>query len=97
MNSDTQKQMTAPQSKEDRDRLTFEQIGRNISFSQRLREEGLSIVAFQAMNKAHVARGAAKEICKQAEREAVKALTNAQRERAEGWKAQIAVIKKGDQ
>ncbi len=85
--------MTAPQSKEDRDRLTFEQIGKNISFAQRLREEGLSRIAFQAMNKAHVARGAAKEICKQAERAAVKALTDAQRERAEGWKAQIAAIK----
>ena len=77
---------------EDRDRLTFEQIGRNISFSQRLREDGLASAAFAAMNKTHVARGAAKEICKQAEREAVKALTDAQRERAEGWKVQIAAI-----
>jgi hypothetical protein len=79
-------------SQESRDRLNLEQIGRNISLSQRLREEGLSRIAFAAMNKAHVARGAAKEICKQAQREAVKALTDTQRERAEGWKKQIAAI-----
>ncbi len=77
-------------SQESRDRLNNEAIGKQITLAQRLREEGLSRIAFEAMNKAHVARGAAKEICKQAEREAVKALIDAQRERAEGWKAQIA-------
>ncbi len=79
-------------SKESRDRLNNEAIGKQITLAQRLREEGLSRIAFEAMNRAHVARGAAKEICKQAEREAVKALTDAQRERAEGWKVQIAAI-----
>ncbi len=79
-------------SKEARDRLNNEAIGKQITLAQRLREEGLSKIAFAAMNKAHVARGAAKVVCKQAEREAVKALTDAQRERAEGWKKQIAAI-----
>ena len=79
-------------SKESRDRLNNEAIGKQIPLAQRLREEGLSRIAFTAMNKAHVARGSAKEICKQSEREAVKALTDAQRERAESWKKQIAAI-----
>jgi len=79
-------------SPEDRERATYEQIGKNVALAQRIREEGLSQIAFEAMNRAHVARGHAKESATVIYRAAVKKLTDAQRERAAGWRKQIETI-----
>lgn len=79
-------------SPEARERTTYEQIGKNVALAHRLREEGLSRIAFEAMNRAHVARGKAKESATVIYRAAVKDLTDAQRERAARWWAQIEAI-----
>jgi len=79
-------------SPEDRERATYEQIGKNVALAQRIREEGLSQIAFEAMNRAHVSRGKAKESATVIYRAAVKDLTDAQRERAARWRTQVEAI-----
>ncbi|HUV69436.1 MAG TPA: hypothetical protein VMW15_07220 [Terracidiphilus sp.] len=79
---------------EDRERATYEQIAKNVALAQRIREEGLSQIAFAAMNRAHVARGHAKESATVIYRAVVKDLTEAQRERAAAWRTQIEAITK---
>ena len=77
---------------EARERATYEQIGKNVALAQRVREEGLSRIAFEEMNRAHVARGKAKETSTVIYRAAVKDLTDAQKERAAGWRTQVEAI-----
>ncbi len=75
-----------------RERLINEQIAKNITMSQRLREAELSRKAFDAMNAAHKARGRAREQADAVKRMASRALDDAIRERAEVWKPQLAAL-----
>ncbi|MDE2106638.1 MAG: hypothetical protein KGL39_56000 [Patescibacteria group bacterium] len=79
-----------------RERLNNEQIAKNITMSQRLREAELSRKAFEAMNAAHKARGEDREACEVAKRMAYHALDDAIRERAESWKLQLSALDPAD-